>query len=733
MSPLLPTALRVAPGEDLRLDFAFFDAAGADFPLPSGAWDLLLRAPALAPIAFGAQGDFIVRPKPGFANRLELIALAIPFAAAAPMGLRYVGQLRLTAGGAARAFASVAIVRDDPSDALDIGPRTIRIVMQDEVVVATSMTAGLGLVTPELQALRDDALAARDEARDSLAALPQAVSESVAQIDAAVDVRQALALTEIDAARVSALDDVTVAGALAQGALEGVTALAEQVAGHALQTTDDRRQAGEDRIATGLDRSAVADLAGQATGTLSAGLESIATARDGALADVVATRTSSLEALAGSRTSALDAVTQAGAAQIAALDPIAAAVDADASAAAQSASDASADRVLTAQDRIATAADRVVTTADRVVTTADRARAEAAAATALDPHPLLVGNGPPAALLGFVGQAYLDTENGLFYPPRTSVGWGASRFVYLRRDDVVSHDFTTMAALPPEIGFARLSAGTTIAATGLEENLPANAPRFIHTPAGVRRGLLYEPSRSNLWTQSRNMANSAWSTWGGSYATAASDTDVGPGGALTADRLTPVSTSRFYVFRPPESGATDRIFATFLLKANGPARYVSGGFSGGAGIQEIFTVDLQAGAVPFGAASIPPVDYGNGSWLCRWLFSATAAPSFFILVARSATNAQVTNTDGSLSLIVGHAGVELVPGTSRPTSPIITTTAAVTRAADQLSLIVPPGKSRARVHWEGGEVVEHVLPAAGQSWTLPPREDVFVAQRLELW
>jgi hypothetical protein len=94
------------------------------------------------------------------------------------------------------------------------------------------------------------------------------------------------------------------------------------------------------------------------------------------------------------------------------------------------------------------------------------------------------------------------------------------------------------AALDPRITFTRTTTATYTDATGLVRTAAINEPRWDYA-GGVMRGLLIEEARTNLVSQSGNLANVAWGTAGNVAAAPAvtANQTTAPDGTLTAARL----------------------------------------------------------------------------------------------------------------------------------------------------------------------------------------------------
>ena len=90
--------------------------------------------------------------------------------------------------------------------------------------------------------------------------------------------------------------------------------------------------------------------------------------------------------------------------------------------------------------------------------------------------------------------------------------------------------------LGPTIAIARaLATATEINVSGLIVPIGANAARFDHHPVTLASlGLLIEEERENICLRNRNLENVIWAL---TRASVDPNTDAGPGGDSTADKL----------------------------------------------------------------------------------------------------------------------------------------------------------------------------------------------------
>jgi len=205
-------------------------------------------------------------------------------------------------------------------------------------------------------------------------------------------------------------------------------------------------------------------------------------------------------------------------------------------------------------------------------------------------------------------------------------------------------------ALPPALSFSRGSAATCWDANGLLRSLPAGEPRFDHDPLTREPlGLLIEEARTNLIYPARDLSSARWIA--SSLSVALSSTGIDGTGA-SATRLTATAGNATLLQAVTASSAA-YTFAASIRRVTG-----SGPVS--------MTLD------------------GGATWsdIGAQLATATYARPF---VTRTLANPGVgfrLSVSGD-AIDVDYAQLE---AGSAPSSPILTTSAAATRAGDLASL-----------------------------------------------
>lgn len=280
---------------------------------------------------------------------------------------------------------------------------------------------------------------------------------------------------------------------------------------------------------------------------------------------------------------------------------------------------------------------------------------------------------------------------------------------------LVNLDFTT-GSLPAGVTFSRSTTGARYNASGTLESIVTNAPRFDYDPATLAlKGVLIEPQRTNLafgpfssqlLTVYTNVAVSPDGTSNAYQAidAAASGTHYAytNGGSLIAY----VSGTGYTCSAYLKAGTASVVQMTFPTAAFGSGQYAN--------------FDLSAGVVAASSgvtASIAAA--GNGWFRCSITASATASASaggqVFVM----------TNNNGSAARLPSYLGTgqsfyvfgpQLEIGSS-VSSYIPTTSSAVTRAADQLSLTVTSDVTTLRYTFDD-DSTQDVAVSSG-SYTVP--------------
>lgn len=225
---------------------------------------------------------------------------------------------------------------------------------------------------------------------------------------------------------------------------------------------------------------------------------------------------------------------------------------------------------------------------------------------------------------------------------------------------------------------------------GIWRQVPANVLRDRHSTAlGAAPRALIEPNRVNSCLQSRNLSL----TWTG--AATATLTGIGIDGVANSctvltDDDPAAFESRGQNIVIANDGAT-HIIQFWIGKDNDETRFpqLGGGLSGGTAVGVRASLNTKTGAFfeankVGGTAAVATVRDGGLWWIVTvTLKNNTTGNTILNIVAYPAARTVINGADNVAavgSIVVGHAQVELA--TFVGTSPIFTTTAAVSRAGD---------------------------------------------------
>lgn len=234
---------------------------------------------------------------------------------------------------------------------------------------------------------------------------------------------------------------------------------------------------------------------------------------------------------------------------------------------------------------------------------------------------------------------------------------------------------------------------TSRASTGYAADTNGNYSSFANNVGRItNQGLLVEEARTNLILQSNNLATSPWLA---SNAAALSAQINGPDGTLSASSFADTTANTTHSIQQSIATLAGSSSISFFVK---PAALTwatvqintASGFSAqyfnmtGAGV--LGTNQLLAGSAAIASASITA--YANG-WYRLSVVGTANAPTLFLISSASGDLGRSYVGTGAVSFYVWDAQGE--SGNAFPGSPIITTTAAVTRAADVVTVTTLPG------------------------------------------
>lgn len=231
----------------------------------------------------------------------------------------------------------------------------------------------------------------------------------------------------------------------------------------------------------------------------------------------------------------------------------------------------------------------------------------------------------------------------------------------------LSLDFTQMSSLDSRFTFDRSSSTTAgavgtatfINSSGYVQSVAAGVPRFDYNPTTLApRGLLIEGAATNLVTNSQNITTGTWTVGGNTTLTANTTEVTDPAGGNTATKI--ALSANAYCSRAQLVTVLANTAYTFSFWIRGTAGSTQRIFEVGGG-------DL---------VSQTTLTYTNTGWTrVQVQFTSATITTIYVYVCSKSTSAGSSDV-----LYVWGAQLEAGNGAS---SYIPTTTAAVTRAADQ--------------------------------------------------
>jgi len=281
-----------------------------------------------------------------------------------------------------------------------------------------------------------------------------------------------------------------------------------------------------------------------------------------------------------------------------------------------------------------------------------------------------------------------------------------------------------------DFNVTRATTATRFNSAGLIESVASGVPRLDYYTSGGTAGcpsLLVEPSGSNLafhsevWAAGSNWNLSAGSTPRVTRVTGSTDAFKAPDGTFTANALSPTSgnvSHQFFSNSPTEitytSGTIYTQSAFFKAGTGDAGRYVQLTFGSPQFTQVGYAnFDLQVGAVVASGGTADAnrnariENYSNGWYRCAFTATCNASGAtngvFAALITASGAS-RAPSFSGTVTDVLYGWGAQLETG-SVATSYIPTTTAAVTRAADVISVSGAVsgciGQTEGTIYWEG--------------------------------
>jgi hypothetical protein len=247
-------------------------------------------------------------------------------------------------------------------------------------------------------------------------------------------------------------------------------------------------------------------------------------------------------------------------------------------------------------------------------------------------------------------------------------------------------DFAGTGTLDSRVTFTRSTTGTYYNSSGVLTTAAINAPRFDYNPSTLAPlGLLIEQSSTNLLTYSQDFTNAIWTKDGSSITASA---NIAPDGTQTASALIESTTTAVHRMYCSATVSLNTDYTlSFYAKANG--RNLINVIAGNSSGQSTVVFDLSGtGSVGIttGTPNALISAVGNGWFRCSLKGQTSSGTTWYAIL-----NIQTVNQSSPQSYTGnGYSGVYIwgaqLEALAFPTSYIPTTSAQVTRAADNASM-----------------------------------------------
>ena len=243
-------------------------------------------------------------------------------------------------------------------------------------------------------------------------------------------------------------------------------------------------------------------------------------------------------------------------------------------------------------------------------------------------------------------------------------------------------DFTS-GVLDSRITFTRASNGTRVNSSGIIESIASNLPRFDYDPVTLApKGLLIEEQRTNLLTYSSEFDNAVWTK---TNATVSANVTIAPDGTLTADKLEPATTASTSIYQSVVIAASSYTGSVYVKKGSGASDanrfYLRDSTTATTLLQVAIDYDTLVITYVIGSTGASVQNVGNG-WL-RVSLTITSSLTIGNTLRYGVCFVGNNETAGEFAYAWG---AQLEAG-AFPTSYIPTTSATVTRVADNASMV----------------------------------------------
>jgi len=300
--------------------------------------------------------------------------------------------------------------------------------------------------------------------------------------------------------------------------------------------------------------------------------------------------------------------------------------------------------------------------------------------------------------------------------------------IWPNNDPTLALDFDETTTLDSRITFTRATDGTYFDSSGVLQTASSGAARFGHrleSGVWVNKGLLIEEQRTNVNIYSEEFDNANWNK---TNVTITADDETAPDGNTTADAVVENTTNAAHQVATNDAigiaGNTKYTASVFLKKGTRDWAYVAMSNFGNFVNNPRAWFDLNNGVVgtlDTGADAATIQDCGNGWYRCTLSTTTVASPTVGsgVIVGCSSGDNVVTyaGTSGAKAIYAWGAQFETA---AFPTSYIKTTTASVTRNADDAQMTSTNfsdwyNATEGSVFWQGDTVENPLTSGTGLS------------------
>lgn len=243
-------------------------------------------------------------------------------------------------------------------------------------------------------------------------------------------------------------------------------------------------------------------------------------------------------------------------------------------------------------------------------------------------------------------------------------------------------NFVRNNRLDPRLTYSRASTGTYVGSDGYIKTAAINEPRFEYDPVTLApRGLLHEGPRTNLTLYSQDMDNAYWNK---PSSIVSANVAIAPDGTMTADKLIPTATTATGISSNITVGLNKTYTQSIYVKAgeNSVFQMQMPTVNFGSGSDRLVEFDLITLTMTGTGGTMTHV--GNGWYRCTITATASTGSGSSSIQHYVRDNTTANGTDG---LYIWGAQFEEAFFAS---SYIPTTSATVTRAADEMSIVDRP-------------------------------------------